>query len=85
MRVTIIPSDGTVIKDGVAYSGLSFALNDPNIHAVQWYDTEGEIELVDARGRVVENRDITDLSPYQSALIAWQDRHDNPPSVEQPV
>lgn len=79
MRVTIIPADGTVIKDNVAYTELTFTLNEPNIHAVQWYDTFGEVELMDARGRIVENRAITDLSPYQSALTAWQDRHDNPP------
>lgn len=82
MRVTIIPVDGTVIKDGVPYTGLSFSLADPTIHAIQWYGTEGELEIIDARGRIIENRNITDLSPYQAALDAWQERHDNPP---QPV
>lgn len=78
MRLTIIPSDKTVVKDGVGYDKLDFSMADASIHAVQWYDTEGEIEIVDARGRAVENRTITDLTPFQSALDAWQVRHDTP-------
>ena len=43
MKFTIIPDDGFVSKDGVGYSGLTFAI-DATIHAVQWYEDLGEIE-----------------------------------------
>jgi hypothetical protein len=84
MRLTIIPSDGTVVKDGVGYSDLVFSVTDASIHAVQWYDTDGTVEIIDARGRIIDVRIITDLTPFQSALDAWQHRHDNPP-IPQPM
>jgi hypothetical protein len=72
MRVTIIPSDGFVSVDDEGYEGLDLSFMTPDVHAVQWYDTEGEVEYQDARGRSVRNEDITDLTPYQPALDAWQ-------------
>lgn len=78
MRLTIVPSDKTVIKDGVGYNDLDFSMPDASIHAVQWYDTEGQLEIVDTRGRTIDIRTITDLTPFQSALDAWQVRHDTP-------
>jgi uncharacterized protein YprB with RNaseH-like and TPR domain len=44
MRLSIIISDGTVVKDGVALTGLDLSFVDTSIHALQWYDTYGEIE-----------------------------------------
>jgi hypothetical protein len=72
MRVTIIPADGFVSVDGEGYSGLDLNFMDANIHALQWYETEGELEIQDTRGRVIENRPIDSLEPYQPALDAWQ-------------
>ena len=72
MRVTIIPTDGFVSVDGEGYSKLDLAFMDADIHALQWYDTEGEIERADSRGRIAANEAITDLIPYQPALDAWQ-------------
>jgi hypothetical protein len=72
MQVTIIPADGFVSVDGKGYSKLDLSFMNANIHALQWYDTEGEIERSDSRGRIVANEEITDLTPYQSALDAWQ-------------
>lgn len=84
MRFTIIAANKMVIKDGIAYDELDFSLPDASIHAVQWYDTEGEIEIADNRKRIIENRIITDLTPFQPALDAWQHRHDNP-IIPQPI
>jgi hypothetical protein len=84
MRVTIIYPDRAVTKDGLTYSNLAFTLPN-NIHAVQWFETEGEVEICDAQGRMVENKAITDLSPFQSALDAWQLRHDTPAPAPTPV
>ena len=72
MRVTIIPVDGFVSVDGEGYSGLDLSFMDADIHALQWYETEGEIERKDNRGRIISNESITDLTPYQPALDAWQ-------------
>lgn len=72
MRVTIIPADSFVSVDGEGYSNLDLSFMNADIHALQWYDTEGEIERQDNRGRIVANEEITDLSPYQPALDAWQ-------------
>ena len=72
MRVTIIPADGFVSVDGEGYGGLDLSFMASDVHAVQWYDTEGEVEYQDARGRATRNEDITDLTPYQPALDAWQ-------------
>lgn len=90
MRVTIIPEDGFVSVDGEGYSDLDLSFMAPDVHAVQWYDTEGEVEYQDARGRATHNEEITDLTLYQPALDAWQAAKDaaaleptEPPPVEE--
>lgn len=81
-RVTIIPVDGYVSIDGRSFDGMDLSTVDPQIHALQWYGSAGEIELApDDNGRVA-NIVITDLSFVQPALDAWQaaaDAEDNPP------
>lgn len=79
MKITIISDDGLVSKDGVAYSGLNFNI-DPTIHAIQWYDTFGEVEyrVVYADGTVSkpQNRMVNDSTEFQSALDAWSRAYD---------
>ena len=79
MRVTIIPEDGFVSEDSKGYSGLTFEI-DPAIHAVQWYDTFGEVEYKSVfNGMSIikpQNQVITSLASYQPALNAWQDAKD---------
>ena len=71
MRVTIIREDGYVAVDGGAFSGLDLSFIDPDISAIQWYSTEGEIEWrID--GRKYFNTDIDGLAEFQPALDAWQ-------------
>jgi hypothetical protein len=45
MRLSIIRADNTVYKNSVSYSGLDLSSIPTNIHALQWYETEGEIEF----------------------------------------
>jgi hypothetical protein len=72
MKVTIIPSDGFVSVDGVGYDSLDLSAIDVSVHAVQWYGEEGEVEVRNPTTRkMVENRAITSLSAFQSALDAW--------------
>jgi len=73
MRVTIIPADGFVSINDANFSNLNLSLIDPTIHAVQWYDTYGEVEIKDAEtNRIVENRQITSIDEFQPAIDAWQ-------------
>jgi hypothetical protein len=73
MRITIIPSDGFISVDGEGFSGLDLSFIDKNIHAIQWYNTEGEVEMKDNTGRIITNQKITSLSTYQKALEKWQE------------
>jgi len=75
MRVSIIKDDGTVLKDGVAYIDLDLSALPSEFHALQWYDTKGDVESKDADGNPV-NTAITDLSPYQWCVDAWQAAYD---------
>jgi hypothetical protein len=72
MRVTIIPADGFVSVDGRGFNALDLSFIDTSIHAIQWFDTEGEIERRDGRGRIVSNEPIDSIAPYQAAIDMWQ-------------
>ena len=73
MRVTIIPVDGSVSIDGVGFGGLDLSFIDASVHAVQWYDTHGEIEVKDpVTGRMVANEVITSIDAFQPAIALWQ-------------
>lgn len=73
MRVTIIPVDGSVSVDGVGFGRLDLSFIDPSVHAVQWYDTHGEVEIKDpVTGRMVANEVITSIDAYQPAIDGWQ-------------
>jgi len=67
MRLTIIPVDGAVYKDGISFSGLDLAAIPTSIHALQWYETEGEVEFI---GRPKpQNEIISELPAWVNACI----------------
>lgn len=73
MRVTIIPIDGSVSVDGAGFGGLDLSFIDPSVHAVQWYETHGDVEIKDpVTGRMVANEYITSFDAYQPAIAVWQ-------------
>jgi hypothetical protein len=72
MRLTIIPEDGFVSIDNKGHAGLDLSFLSTSIHAVQWYGEDGEVEHKDERGRAAYNEAITELTPFQGALDAWQ-------------
>ena len=47
MRLTIIKDDKTVIKDLVPVTVTDVSYIPANVHAVQWYDSKGEVEYND--------------------------------------
>lgn len=67
MRLTIVPYDKLVIKDGEGYNVDNLDYLDSNINAIQWYDDKGEIEYEDGS----ENTKITDITPYNQCLTDW--------------
>jgi hypothetical protein len=72
MRITVIPEDEVVSIDGEVYSGIDLSSLDSTIHAIQWYDTDGEVEVKDARGRMVENREITSFDEFAFVIPLWE-------------
>jgi hypothetical protein len=71
-RITVIKSDGFVAIDGEGYLKCDVSFLDDTVHAIQWYNTDGEIERKDARGRMVANDAITSLEPFESQIrAAW--------------
>ena len=72
MRITVIANDGMVSIDGKIFDQLDLSALDSTIHAIQWYDTEGEVEIVDNRGRHIENRPITSFDEYSFVIPLWE-------------
>ena len=79
-RITIVPSDNNVLVDGetriVDMTGI-----DPAIHAVQWFDTEGEIEYTRADGR--RNEQINSISRFQVFIDRWTAAEPPPPTLDE--
>jgi len=75
MRITVIPEDGFVSVDNEGYSDLDLSFIPQEVHALQWYDDEGEIEYQDKRGRAARNEEITALEQFEywdQCYAAWQ-------------
>ena len=75
MRLTIIPCDSRVVKNGVAHD-VDLSNIHPLIHAIQWHDNWGEIEWKDERGRLVRNEEIESIEEYEWVLDLWQAQED---------
>lgn len=65
MKLTIIPSDNSVLIDNIGYT-VDIKNLYPNIHAVQWFDNTGWIEYTDK-----PNETISDIDQFQSAIDLW--------------
>ena len=80
MRITIIPSENKISIDGEPIvecdvSWIPEFVGDitgvpQKVHAVQWYDDHGEIELVTRD----TNIPITELGIFEQAIIKHQER-----------
>ena len=77
MRVTIVREDNLVIVDGEGHTVDCSELQAP-FHALQWDGVRGEIEYAATRcdhcgvRSKRGNELISDLSPYQKYVDAWQ-------------
>lgn len=84
MRLSIVPVDGTVVKDGIGYTGLVWQGTPINVHALQWFDVSGWLEIVGESS----NEQIDALPDWtQNALAAWEvantPKPPEPPTAEQ--
>jgi hypothetical protein len=77
MRLTIIPSDKKIGVDNLFFSDLdlSSCAIPTNIHALQWYETEGEIEFVNNSDRTKpQNEIISELPVWANACVTkWNE------------
>lgn len=75
MRLVITDQENNLMQvgvDGVFYDDLDGTQLAANIHAVQWYDTSGEIEYKDpATGKMTHNAEIDSIADFQFAIDAW--------------
>ena len=69
MKLSIIPIDATVYKNGVCIAGLSWDGSPDDVHALQWEDVAGWIEYKDGS----MNKEITALPEWAyNAEAAWE-------------
>ena len=80
MRVTIIPIDTFCAVDGIGFDGIDMTSVPKDVHAVQWFGTWGEEEILDLKtGRIDRNQKIDNLDAYQAVLNSYwsiRNRHD---------
>jgi hypothetical protein len=69
MKLTIIPEDGVIGIDGEFLLKVQQNLDwiPADVHAVQWYDTWGEVEFKDTS----PNERIEELGIYEQAIIDY--------------
>ena len=75
MRLTISNQENNLMQitiDGISYDNINASELANNIHAVQWYDTYGEVEYKDAvTGKITHNAEIQSIADFQFAIDAW--------------
>jgi hypothetical protein len=74
MRLSIIPCDNSVYIDGVSYLNIDMTwvpkMEGKEIHAVQWFGNEGEVEFVGN----FQNLKIKKLGVFEKAIKLWNDK-----------
>ncbi len=80
MRVTIIPIDTFCAVDGIGFDGIDMTSVPKDVHAVQWFGTWGEEEILDLKtGRIDRNEKIASLDTFEAVLNSYwsiRNRHD---------
>jgi hypothetical protein len=72
MKLTIIPVDGLVGKENYFFTGLDLSTSgiSVGVHALQWYDIEGEIEFTTNSDRTKpQNELISELPAWATACV----------------
>lgn len=75
-RISIIPDDGTVAVNGMSLAGLDLSFLPNDIHAVQWYGENGEVEFkTDIYGYKKMNEKIDSFKPFEKAVDLFERVH----------
>ena len=75
MRVTIVPSDGLITVDGESFTNIDMSSVDSSIHAVQWYETYGEIEIKDPiTKKMISNVSIDNLDLFSGIIQQFNEK-----------
>ncbi len=69
-RITVVKPDKLILVNGEGYDKCDLSFLEANIHAIQWYDTYGEIERRDERNRCLPNEEIESLGAYEAPIMA---------------
>ena len=79
MRITIIPVDGTITKNGEVYIGLDLSsCGIPvDVHAFQWEENEPNKGHIEFKSPLTQNQDVTELPNWVNACLSkWQEAYD---------
>lgn len=68
MRITIIKDDKVVTMDGNSFTNIDMTTSPKNFHALQWYDTFGDMELYDPDTRRMQNVEVASLDLFADIL-----------------
>jgi len=76
MRLTIIPADNRVYIDQVSYGDIDLSwipeIDGKIVHALQWYDTKGEIEFVgDYQSMQINTLVLHGICNFEQAIDLW--------------
>src|SRR6056297_3633892 len=80
MKISIIPVDGAVVKDGVGYVDLDLSVAEipDDVRALQWVDSAGEVEYLDNETSPVK----TFPTWAEAALGVWAVAHEEATAPE---
>lgn len=87
-RIIIIVEDSFCSIDGVGYNNIDMSSVNENIHAVQWFSTEGWIEFKESSEGKPKNESITSIDGFKKVLDSWNEidyKNKNPDAPQPPT
>ena len=76
MKLTIIPVDGTVNKEGKPYLNLDLSSCGipADVHALQWEEHEPNKGHIEFKSSLIQNQEIIELPTWVNAcLVKWDE------------
>jgi hypothetical protein len=77
-RITVIREDGIVVVDGESYDGIDMTNVPSFIHAIQWHNNYGYIEIVDNDHEddyhIMDTIRIDSFDEYEFLFDLWRER-----------
>lgn len=70
-RISMVKSNNLVCIDGICFTEIDMSSLPANLHAMQWYGSDGEEEYYDANTRRPYSENIVDLTKYSQIIAQW--------------